>query len=62
MVIYIVLGAIIVLQSLLHHIERKDLYTRIMSRSLEEYKGTPTRILSYHRKRLNEWRKRGGND
>ena len=60
MIIDIILGAVIVLQSILHYSERKDLYNRIMSRSLDDYKGKPQHIITAHRRRLDEWRKKDG--
>ena len=62
-VVYILCG-IIAIQQIIHHYERKDLYDRIMSRTLVEYKGeTPGYQVSAHKRVLNRWRdrKRGEN-
>lgn len=61
-VIYALCG-VIVLQQIVHHAERKDLYNRIMSKNLTEYKGdSPGYQLSAHRKVLERWRDRKGGD
>ena len=58
-VVYALCG-IIVFQQIAHHLERKDLYDRIMSKNLTEYKGeSPGYQVSAHKKVLNRWRKRG---
>lgn len=55
--IYVLCG-IIVLQQILHHFERRDLYNRIMSKNLSEYKGeTPSYQVSAHSKVLERWRR-----
>ena len=59
----IVIGALlltVIIQQVIHHCERKDLYNRIMSRDLDEYKGTgkPTSGKSAHAKVLDNWRRR----
>lgn len=68
MTIYIlcyVLCGIIAVQSLLHRLERKDLYNRIMSKNLTEYKtnsdgkGKKT-MMSAHEKAIRKWRSKGG--
>lgn len=64
MVAYILCG-IIVLQQIIHHFERKDLYNRIMSRNLTEYKGDlPSYCASAHKQVLQRWksRKRGDDE
>lgn len=59
-VIYILCG-VIILQSVLHHLERKDLYNRLMSRSLAEFKGEKCRYTpSAHDKVLKRWRRKDG--
>lgn len=56
MIVYVLCG-IIVVQSLLHRSERKDLYDRIMSKDFTEYKGEKVlSAKSAHRKILNRWR------
>ena len=55
---YILLG-IIAVQEILHRVERRDLYNRIMSNSLREYKQketTPVAPTPAHRRVLNKWR------
>lgn len=60
MIVYVLCG-IIVIQSISHHFERKDLYNRIMSKNLTEYKGKePLSIESAHRRVLNRWRGKDG--
>ena len=59
MLVEIVLCAVIILQSILHYIERDKLQDRIMSRNLNEYKAKdePKRqIQSAHDKVLRRWR------
>ena len=61
MIAYILCG-IIVAQEILHRIERRDLYNRIMSNSLREYKQketAPVAPTSAHRRVLNKWRDKG---
>ena len=59
---YLLMG-IIIIQDLLHRVERKDLYSRIMCKDINDYKrlddkpSEPTQ--SAHKKTLGEWRKRG---
>ena len=55
-----ILCAIITIQLIAHYFERKDLYNRIMSKNLSEYKGeTPVSYQSAHKKVLKRWRERG---
>lgn len=62
MIDYILCG-IIVIQALLHHFERHDLYNRIMSKNLTEYKGERgLPIKSAHRQVLNRWKGLDGDD
>ena len=57
------LCGIILFQQIIHHCERKDLYNRIMSKNLTEYKGdSPGYQVSAHRRVLNRWRYRKGGD
>lgn len=56
MTIY-VLCSIIVLQSIIHHFERRDLYNRIMSKNLTEYKGDKHHsIKSAHDRVIRRWK------
>jgi hypothetical protein len=62
MIVYLLLG-FIVFQSVIHYYERKDLYNRIMSKNLTEYKGEPgRRFRSAHERVMERWRKTGGED
>lgn len=57
------LCGVILIQQIIHHYERKDLYNRIMSKTLTEYKGdSPGYQISAHKRVLNQWRKRNGGD
>lgn len=61
-VIYVLCG-VIVFQQIIHHFERRDLYNRIMSKNLTEYKGdTPGYQISAHKRVLNRWKMRKGGD
>lgn len=58
MIIYL-LVALIVVQGILHHFERKDLYNRIMCKSINEYKHIDNPIrksISGHERVLKKWR------
>ncbi len=56
-----VLCGIIVLQSIIHALERRDLYSRIMSRTLTEYKGEKCHSAkSAHDRILRKWRGKDG--
>ena len=61
--IYVLCG-VIAFQQIIHHQERKDLYDRIMSKNLTEYKGdSPGYQISAHRRVLKRWRQsKGGVD
>lgn len=60
MITYILCG-VIVLQSIIHHFERKDLYNRIMSKNLTEYKGEKCiSAKSAHDRVLKRWRGKDG--
>lgn len=61
--IEIILVAVIILQTILHSVERRDMYNRLMSKSLTEYKrsGTPPEhIPSAHERVLNKWKRKAG--
>ena len=52
---------VIILQSIIHHFERKDLYNRIMSRNLADYKSEKlTSVTPAHRRVLDRWRRKDG--
>lgn len=60
MITYILCG-VIILQSTIHHFERKDLYNRIMSKNLTEYKGEKCiSAKSAHDRVLKRWRGKDG--
>ena len=64
MVEYVLCGVIAISQ-IIHHFERRDLYNRIMSKNLTEYKGeAPGYQLSAHKRVLKRWkmRKRGDDE
>lgn len=60
----IFLIAVILLQSIFHFCERRDMYNRLMSRNLTEYKQSdklpPKHIPSAHDRTLNRWRSKVG--
>lgn len=62
----IILVAVIIIQSIIHFIERRDLYNRLMSKSLSDYKqgGMPpkTHIPSAHDRVLKKWRNKAGDE
>ena len=59
----ILLIAVIVLQDIMHRVERRDMYNRLMSKSLSEYKHSgsppPKHIPSAHDRVLKDWRDKG---
>ena len=60
MIIYILCG-VIVFQSIIYHFERKDLYNRIMSKNLTEYKGDKCHsVKSAHDRIIKRWRGKDG--
>lgn len=63
----IILVAIIILQEFIHFIERRDMYNRLMSKNLVDYKqsGKPPKsnhIPSAHERVLNRWRNKAGEE
>lgn len=62
MITEIILCAVIVLQSILHYIERERLQDRIMSRNLNEYKARDkderTPHITAHDRVMRNWRSR----
>lgn len=60
----IILIAVIVLQDILHRVERRDMLNRIMSKSLTEYNQNgsppPKHTPSAHDRVLKNWRDRAG--
>ena len=60
----LILLGIIILQSIIHFAERRDLYTRIMCSDAADYKSITKgeirkTVKSAHKKVLDGWRKRG---
>lgn len=61
MMVDVILLGIIILLIVLHHFERRDLYNRIMSKNLTEYKGEKSRYTpSAHQSVLQRWRRKDG--
>lgn len=64
--ISILLCVVIIGQNIIHYIERRDLYNRLMSKNLTEYRQdnkTPTTpIQSAHSRTLKKWRNRVGDE
>lgn len=62
----IILCAVIIIQSIIHFIERRDMYNRLMSKSLSEYKHSdklpPKHIPSAHELTLKKWRNKAGDE
>lgn len=54
-----VLSTIILVQAVMWHFERKDLYNRLMCKDIKEYKSLvetkPTQVKTAHQKALNKW-------
>lgn len=61
-----ILFAVIITQSIIHFIERRDMYNRLMSKSLSEYKQgdktPPKHIPSAHELTLKKWRNKAGDE
>ena len=55
MICYIVLGAVVIVQAVLHYIERQRLQDRIMSRNLTEYKNRDEEIKNPHKSAHDRW-------
>ena len=65
MLLYVLLIAVIVIQAIIHFIERRDMYDRLMSKDLSDYhnsgKNPPKKhIPSAHEKTLQRWRNKAG--
>lgn len=64
--IEIILIAVIILQSVIHYIERRDMMNRLMSKDLTEYKQggklPPKHIPSAHELTLKKWRNKAGDE
>lgn len=60
MIAYVLIG-VIIFQSIIHRLERKDLYNRIMSKDYAEYKGKQCSYTpSAHDRVLRRWRGKDG--
>lgn len=60
MIVYVLCG-INALLLIMHHLERRDLYNRIMSKNLTEYKGEKLGYVpSAHQAVLERWRRKDG--
>lgn len=61
-----ILFAVIVLQTVIHFFERRDMYNRLMSKNYSEYvhtdKTPPKHIPSAHEKTLQKWRNKAGDE
>ena len=64
MILNYILSAIIVIQAIIHYVERRDMLNRLMSKSLTEYrqdvKNPPIAVPSAHSITLNRWRNKVG--
>lgn len=61
----LILGGIIIAQAVIYHIERRDLYNRIMSRDIGEYRSGEFKQRpreTRHEKVMRLWRKRREDD
>ena len=62
----IILCVVIVIQTVIHFIERRDMYNRLMSKSYTEYKQSdkkpPKHIPSAHERTLQKWRNKAGDE
>ena len=63
----ILLIAVIIIQAILHFIERRDMYNRLMAKDLTDYnKGKnlppPKHIPSAHEQTLKRWRSKVGDE
>ena len=61
-----ILFAVIITQSIIHFIERRDMYNRLMSKNLTEYKQSdktpPKHVPSAHELTLRKWRNKVGDE
>lgn len=61
----LILSTLIIIQAIIHCVERRDMLNRLMSKSLSEYKQgdnkkPPEHIPSAHDRVLKNWRKKVG--
>ena len=64
MIVSLILCAVIVIQSILHFIERRDMYNRLMSKDYADYNRPKTplqpHIPSAHSQVIRRWKNKGG--
>ena len=62
----VVLVAVIMIQAIFHYCERRDLYDRLMSKDLSEYKKSgsppPKQVPSAHDRVMKNWRNKVGDE
>jgi hypothetical protein len=60
----IILAIVIIIQSIFHYVERRDMCNRLMSKNYTEYRQSdsspPSHISSAHDRVLKRWRDKGG--
>jgi len=59
---FYILCIILIAELAIHHFERRDLYNRIMSKDMKEYrkpKTKPQKLKSAHKAALDRWREVG---
>lgn len=63
MIIEYILSGVIIVQCIMHYIERKDLYTRLMCKDVQDYKSANKKEvqspMSRHKEVLDRWRGKG---
>ncbi len=66
MILNFILSAIIIIQAIIHCVERRDMLNRLMSKNLTEYKQgnkkPPMAIPSAHDRVLKKWRNKAGDE
>lgn len=68
MLLYVLLIAVIVIQAIIHFIERRDMYNRLMSKDLSDYHNNSGKIPpkkhipSAHSLTLQRWRNKAGDE
>lgn len=63
--IEIILSAVIIIQAIIHFIERRDMCDRLMSKTLSDYKQggkPPAHIPTAHDRVLHRWRNKVGEE
>lgn len=62
----VILITVIILQTIIHFLERRDMYNRLMCKNYSEYtnsdKKPPKHIPSAHEKTLQKWRNKAGDE